>query len=144
MFGKAELCWSALQTSPFQQIKSESVLLSGVTRGKAGMSDKRRELRVIWFCYDHFNQWFSETSCIFLHCTLPVVNHHSSGISEAEVIYFLEPEWTDRDLHISSTKWIWIRSLPLYILHLLRQNLKPWSGFYTCIYHIILHLLWSH
>lgn len=26
--------------APFQQIKSESVLLSGVTRGKAGMSDK--------------------------------------------------------------------------------------------------------
>lgn len=28
---------------PFQQIKSESVLLSGVTRGKAALSDKRRK-----------------------------------------------------------------------------------------------------
>lgn len=59
--------------APFQQIKSESVLLSGVTRGKASMSDKRRKLWVIWLCYDHFNQWFSGTSCIFRQCTLPVL-----------------------------------------------------------------------
>lgn len=68
--------------APFQQIKAESVLLSGVTRGKAAMSDKKRKLWVIWLCYDHFNQWFSGTGCIFLQCTLPVVNHHSSGIRD--------------------------------------------------------------
>lgn len=59
--------------APFLQIKSEPVLLSGVTRGKAGISDKKRKPWVIWLCYDHFNQWFSGTSCIFLQCTLPVL-----------------------------------------------------------------------
>lgn len=59
--------------APFLQIKSKQVLLRRVTRGKAGMSDKRRKLWVILLCYDHFNQWFSGTSCIFFQCTLPVL-----------------------------------------------------------------------